>query len=156
MSSAVIVSVRVAATPLQAFEAFTRNIGAWWRPHPLFPLTPAGDGVLAFEPGEGGRLVTTLDDGTVFEIGRISVWQPGERLVTSWRTSRFGPDEATELEVRFEPVGEETRVTVEHRAWDTIPQASAARHGAALMPLQQRLAEHWRASLAGLVAREAG
>src|SRR5215475_6775282 len=63
MTAAVIVSIRVGATPLQAFEAFTAEIGEWWRPNPLFALTPRGDGHLRFEPGEGGRLVTTLANG---------------------------------------------------------------------------------------------
>src|SRR5262249_20232379 len=44
MTAAVIVSIRVSATPLRAFEAFTEEIGEWWRPSPLFALTPRGDG----------------------------------------------------------------------------------------------------------------
>src|SRR5262249_15633853 len=63
MTAAVIVSIRVGATPLRAFEAFTEEIGEWWRPNPLFALTPRGDGHLRFEPGEGGRLVATLANG---------------------------------------------------------------------------------------------
>ena len=51
MTAAVIVSIRVGATPLRAFEAFTQEIGAWWRPNPLFALTPRGDGHLRFEAG---------------------------------------------------------------------------------------------------------
>jgi hypothetical protein len=74
------VSIRVGATPLRAFEAFTEEIGDWWRPNPLFALTPRGDGHLRFEPGEGGRLVATLANGKEFEVGRITVWKPGERL----------------------------------------------------------------------------
>jgi hypothetical protein len=135
MSAAVIVSLRVAATPLRAFEVFTSEIGTWWVPNTLFRLTPDGDGRLRFEPGEGGRLVTTLDDGSEFEIGRISVWQPGERIALSWRQASFAPDQTTHLDVRFEAVGEETRVTVEHRGWDTIPQkAGRASTGAPCSP----------------------
>jgi hypothetical protein len=54
MTAAVIVSTRVDATRSRAFEAFTEEIGEWWRPNPLFVLTPRGDGHLRFEPGEGG------------------------------------------------------------------------------------------------------
>jgi hypothetical protein len=57
---------QVGATPLRAFEVFTEEIGEWWRPHPLFALTPRGDGHLRFEPGEGGRLVATLANGKEF------------------------------------------------------------------------------------------
>jgi hypothetical protein len=61
MAAAVIVSIRVGATPLRAFEAFTEEIGEWWRPNPLFALTPRGDGHLRFEAG--GRRATRRDAG---------------------------------------------------------------------------------------------
>lgn len=150
MTSAVIVSLRVEASPARAFEAFTAEIGAWWQSSPLFMLTPRGDGRLRFESGEGGRLMTDLPTGRSFEIGRISVWEPGERLVLSWRQGTFRPDQTTELEVRFEPVGEQTRITIEHRGWDSIPQEHVARHGFELMLFQRRAAEHWRALLQSL------
>jgi len=153
MSSAVIVSLRVAASPLRAFEAFTQEIGQWWRPNTLFQLTPRGDGALRFEGGEGGRLVTMLPSGKEFEIGRITAWAPGERLAFSWRQASFAADQVTHVEVHFEPVGEETRVTVEHRGWDAIPQGHAARHGFPLGVFQLRLAEHWRDLLGEMSTR---
>ena len=73
MTAAVIVSIRVDATPLRAFEAFTEEIGEWWRPNALFALTPRGDGHLRFEPAEGGRLVATLANGKEFEVGRVNM-----------------------------------------------------------------------------------
>ena len=148
MTAAVIVSIRVDATPLRAFEAFTAEIGEWWRPNSLFALTPRSDGHLRFEPGVGGRLVATLVNGTEFEVGRITVWRPGERLVLTWRQATFAPGQSTELEVRFEALGDVTRVTVEHRGWDGIPRDHVARHGFALMLFQRRQAEHWRVLLA--------
>ncbi len=150
MTAAVIVSIRVDASPLKAFNAFTEEIGEWWRSNPLFLLTPHGDGSLRFEPGEGGRLVTTLVDGEEFEVGRITIWRPGERLALNWRQATFGLDQSTELDVRFEAIGRETRITVEHRGWDAIPQDHAARHGFELMLFQRRQAEHWRVLLASL------
>ena len=152
MTAAVIVSIRVGASPSRAFEVFTEEIGEWWRPSPLFMLTPRGDGRLRFEPGEGGRLVATLANGKEFEVGRITVWRPGERLVLTWRQATFAPDQSTEVEVRFEPIGDETRITVEHRGWDTIPRDHVARHGFELMLFQRRQAEHWRALLVSLSA----
>jgi uncharacterized protein YndB with AHSA1/START domain len=151
--SAVIVSLRVKATPQVAFDVFTQEIGAWWRPSGLFQLTPRGDGELRFEPGEGGRLVTTLPNGETFEIGRITAWAPSERLSFTWRQGTFAPEQITHVDVRFEPVGEETRVTVEHRGWDTIPQAHVARHNFPLAVFQMRQAEHWRVLLAALNER---
>ena len=152
MTASVIVSLRVAASPQRAFQAFTEEIGQWWVPNPLFMLTPRGDGRLRFEPGEGGRLVTTLADGSEFEVGRIGIWQPGERLALTWRQKSFAPGQSTHLDVRFEPMGDETRVTVEHRGWDTIPQEHVARHGFELLLFQRRQVDHWRALLASLNA----
>ena len=152
MTAAVIVSVRVGVSPLRAFEAFTEEIGEWWRSNPLFRLTPLGDGYLRFEPGEGGRLFAIFANGKEFEVGRITVWRPGELLALTWRQATFGPDQSTELHVRFEPVGDETRITVEHRGWDTIPQSHAARHGFELMLFQHQQAKHWRALLSSLNA----
>ncbi|WOF43714.1 SRPBCC domain-containing protein [Sphingopyxis indica] len=146
--AAVIVALRVGATPAAAFAAFTEGIGRWWTSHPLFPLSPKGDGTLRFDPaGPGGRLVTRFDDGEEWEIGRVADWRPGERLSFGWRLPSFAEDQATEVEVRFEAIGDETRVTVEHRGWDNIPQRHAARHGFELMLFQRRLGEHWQALL---------
>jgi uncharacterized protein YndB with AHSA1/START domain len=150
MTAAVIVSIRINAPPMAVFEAFVSDIGQWWVSNPLFMLTPQGDGALRFEPGEAGRLVTTLADGSEFEVGRITVWRPGERLALTWRQASFAPDQSTALDVRFEPAGEGTRVTVEHRGWDTIPRDHAARHGFELMLFQRRCVDHWRALLASL------
>jgi uncharacterized protein YndB with AHSA1/START domain len=150
MTSAVIVSLRIRASPLQVFEAFTEDIGQWWVPNPLFMLTPHGDGCLRFEPGEGGRLVTTSPDGTAFEVGRITIWRPGEQLAVTWRQANFAHGQSTELNVRFEAVGDETRVTVEHRGWDSIPQTQAARHGFDLLVFQRRSVDHWRELLVSL------
>jgi uncharacterized protein YndB with AHSA1/START domain len=143
----VMVALRVRATPDRAFEVFTREIAAWWRPNALFAFTPRDPGQLAFEPGAGGRLIETLANGKVFEIGRIRAWEPPSRLVFGWRQATFTPDQDTEVEVRFEPVGEETRVTVEHIGWDAIPQAHVARHGFPLPVFLTRHAEWWQALL---------
>ena len=153
MSAAVIVALRVAVSPDVAFTAFTRDIGRWWTSHPLFPLSPRGDGMLRFDPeGPGGRLVTRFGHGEEWEIGAVRHWLPGERLTFGWRLPSFAPDQATEVDIRFEAVGAETRVTVEHRGWDAIPQSHAARHGFELMLFQRRLGEHWRGLLKAMAA----
>lgn len=144
--SAVLVALRVPASPEDAFDAFTDEIGQWWQPGALFQLTPRGDGTLSFENRE--RLITTLASGKVFEIGRVTAWQRGQRLAFTWRQASFAPDQITTVEVAFEAAGSETRVTVTHRGWDTIPQDHVARHGFPLQATQMHLANLWRASLA--------
>ena len=150
MTSKVFVALRVKATPERAFAAFTGEIGAWWKPNMLFQTTPRAPGVLAFEGGEGGRLVETLANGKVFEIGKVLAWEPPNRLVFSWRQANFPLELKTEVEVRFVAVGEETRVSVEHRGYDQVPAESAARHRFPDQLLLMRLAEYWQAQLGSL------
>jgi len=145
--SRVLVALRVKATPERAFDAFVGEIGAWWRTNPLFTFTPRDPGVLAFEPGEGGRLTTTLPSGKVFEIGKIRAWEPPRRLVFGWRQATFAADQDTEVEVRFDSVGDETRVTVEHTGWDSVPAAHVARHGFANALFLTRHGEWWQSLL---------
>jgi uncharacterized protein YndB with AHSA1/START domain len=147
MNSQVYVALRVPANPARTFAAFTEEIALWWQPSRLFQLTPQGDGRLAFEPGVDGRLLTTLPNGEEFEIGRILIWEPGKRLVFTWRPLSFTPEQSTEVEVCFEDVGDETRISIEHRAWDTIPQKHVARHGFPEHVTLQRVADWWRGSL---------
>lgn len=155
MTSKVFVALRVKVPPERAFAAFVDEIGAWWRPNDLFQITPRAPGLLAFEPGEGGRLTETLADGKVFEIGRITAWDPPARLVFTWRQANFPPDLRTEVEVRFEGLGDETRVSVEHRGFDQVPADSAARHGFPDQALLMRLAEWWQVLLGAYRDRSA-
>ncbi len=152
MASRVLVALRVRASPERAFAAFTQEIERWWRPNGLFPTHPDGTGRLAFEPGEGGRLTERLATGGAFEIGRITTWDPPRRIVFGWRQHGFAPDQRTEVRVRFDPAGAETRITVEHLGWDAIPREHASRHGFPLHAFQARLAEWWRELLGELDA----
>lgn len=163
--SRVLVALRVPATPARAFAAFTEEIGAWWRPNGLFQFTDDRDGTLSFEPGPGGRLVETYPDGGEFVVGWVRAWEPPHRLVVSWRHASFAADQETELHVRFDAVGgeagdaagdstrPETRVTVEHYGWDSIPAEHAARHGFPLPAFQLRFAEWWRSLLDAMCTR---
>ncbi len=157
MTSRVVVSLRVAVTPARAFAAFTGEIGDWWADSEAFRFTPRSPGRLSFEPpgadGQGGRLIETLTSGKVFEVGQVRLWAPGERLVLSWRQAAFGPDHMTEVDIRFEPVdaaGAETRITVEHRGWDSVPQNHVARHGFPLQRFLEFQGDQWKAGLARL------
>ncbi len=150
MTSRIIVSLRVRASPERAFGVFTDDVGLWWRPNALFRFTPRSPGVVSFEGGPGGRFIETLPNGQVFEIGRITAWQPPRRLAFGWRQATFAPDQHTEVEVRFEPMGDETRVTVEHRGWDSVPAEHVARHGFADALFLRRHGEWWQALLGAL------
>ena len=153
MTSKVYVAMRVKATPERAFAAFVEEIGVWWRPSIMFQTMPRPVR-LSFEApgpdGAGGRLIETRAGDKVFEIGKIRVWEPPSRLVFSWRQANFPPDLLTEVEVGFEAVGEETRVSIEHRGFDQMPKESAARHRFPDEVLLMRLADFWRSQIAAV------
>jgi len=130
MSNAkIMVSIRLKVPPAAAFDLFTNRVDDWWRRGPKYRMGPGGR--LRFEPGEGGRLVEIYDEaaGDLFEIGRMLVWRPGERLVFEWRQPNFTPDQVTEVDIGFTQVAEGTRLTLEHRGWDALPADHPARHG---------------------------
>jgi uncharacterized protein YndB with AHSA1/START domain len=126
------VSVSVAVEPAVAFEVFTQEIDVWWRRGLRYRIAGRRPGSLSFEPGAGGRLFESFEtpSGTqVYEVGRVTVWQPPSRLVFTWRTGNFSAEERTEVEVRFEGTHTGTRVTVQHRGWSAIRPDHPARHG---------------------------
>ena len=107
-NDAVTVTTVVRVDPAAAFHIFTEEIDAWWKRGPGYR---SADGAMRFESGrllEGGE-----------PIGRVLAWEPGARLLLEWSTWSFRPGERTEVEVRFEAVGDGTRVTVEHRGWES-------------------------------------
>jgi uncharacterized protein YndB with AHSA1/START domain len=155
MTSSILVALRIKAPPQHVFDVFTRDIALWWKPNGLFQFTPRSPGTLAFEERLGGRLTETLPNGKVFEIGRITAWSPPAHLAFTWRQATFAEDQMTHVDVRFEPAGEETRVTVKHRGWDTVPADHVAKHHFPETIFLQRHAEWWRDLLASLGTRSA-
>ena len=118
--------------PSEAFVLFTDEVDSWWRRGPRFrPAVDGREGELRFEAGEGGRLLEVYDhSGTAdFELGRVLVWEPGKRLVFHMGGRDFGPDEWTEVDVRFERIETGTRVTVEHTGFDELGQDHGVWHG---------------------------
>ena len=84
-----LVALRVGAPPARTFDAFTGEIGEWWRPNRLFQFTDRAGGRLAFEPEPPERLVEIGADGERFEIGAVREWDPPHRLVFGWRQASF-------------------------------------------------------------------
>ena len=124
------VSILVAVDPGRAFAAFTGQIDLWWLRGPKHRFrAPYHDGMLRFEPGAGGALTEHYPDGTAFTVGRILDWRPGELLRLTWRLPSFTADQHTEVCVRFVSEGNQTRVSVEHRGFASLPSDHPARHG---------------------------
>lgn len=109
-------SIHVDAPPQRAFDVFTAGIGRWWpKSH---KIGPADLDRPIIEPREGGRWYELDVDGTECEVGKVAVWEPPSRLVLIWQLTpefKYDPDLITEVEVRFTPEGNGTRVDLEHR-----------------------------------------
>jgi uncharacterized protein YndB with AHSA1/START domain len=117
----VTVSTLVTAEPDEAFAIFTTEVDAWWRRSGRHREEAAGS-VVRFERE---RLVEVSPSGAT-ELGRVLAWEPGRRLALEWLGPRLGPGDRTVVEVRFEPVADGTRVTLEHRGWTDLEPGSAA------------------------------
>ena len=114
MSDSVTVTVVVRADPQSAFRMFTEEIDAWWKRGPLYRLQ---GGCMRFDAKH------LLEGDSV--IGRVLAWEPGRRLRLEILQWHLGGDPPGEVEVRFEAVGDGTRVTVEHRGWAPRPVGAA-------------------------------
>jgi len=125
-SEIVTASVDVSLDPATAFEVFTEEIGRWWRPGPQNWNNRFRAVGIRIEPGVGGRWLEVHDDPEgVFECGRITVWEPPSRFVFLYQDVGHDID-GTEVEVRFEALAGRTRVTIEHRGWQVVPDDIAA------------------------------
>jgi len=118
-------TITVAAPQQRAFEVFTAEFGTWWPKDYSIGESEMADFIMELKAG--GRWYEVGRDGTECEAGRVTAFEPPERVVLAWHLDgnfQFDadPDHASELEVRFIPEGEATRIELEHRGFD--------RHGA--------------------------
>jgi uncharacterized protein YndB with AHSA1/START domain len=116
VSEAVRKSVTVDCSVEQAFRVFTSEAMSWW---PVARHSIAGEGVeaIVFEEREGGELYEVSSSGVKSHWATVLTWEPPERLVLAWNVLERDAV-ATEVEVRFLPEGDGTRVELEHRGWE--------------------------------------
>jgi uncharacterized protein YndB with AHSA1/START domain len=114
-------SIRVNAAPAHAFEVFTSGLGRWWPRDKGIGKLPMKTAVM--ETRLGGRWYELSEDGSETPVGKIIVWDPPRRFVMTWDiNSQWKPDTAvsSEVEVRFIPDGNATRVELEHRKFEQM------------------------------------
>ena len=116
-------TVLVDFAPAEAFELFTTRVSSWW---PTETHSYGGDKVtdVVFEPFVGGSFYEVTEEGKA-PWGRITAWEPPDRLVLEWLLVKCGDGGLTEVEVRFSPEGPGTRVELEHRGWERAPDPAA-------------------------------
>ncbi|MGH3111710.1 MAG: SRPBCC domain-containing protein [Gaiellaceae bacterium] len=109
----------------EAFRVFTADARSWW---PVASHSIAGEEVeeIVFEGEEGGRVLEVATSGETAHWATVIAWDPPACLVLAWNV--LGREAAsTEVEIRFTPDGEGTRVELEHRGWEAIAEAAEKR-----------------------------
>jgi uncharacterized protein YndB with AHSA1/START domain len=111
-------SVTVAAPLDRAFRVFTEEIHTWW-PLRTHAVDTERSDMVVLEGYEGGRLFERTPDGDEHVWGSVSAWDPPNRVGYSWHPGR-DEETAQEVEVTFTPVGDGTRVDVQHWGWERL------------------------------------
>lgn len=111
-------TVLVNAPPDRAFRVFTDGIDTWWPREHHIGKAPLKKVVI--EGKAGGRCYNEQTDGTDSDWGAVLVWDPPRRLVLAWKINASWEYEndlakSSEVEVRFTPEKDGTRVDLEHR-----------------------------------------
>ena len=119
----VVKSVHVGCGAERAFEVFTREIGSWW-PLDQLALHPGEVREVIFEEREGGEVYETSNAGERSHWATVLAWEPPTSFTIAWKVD---PDAVapTEVEVRFTPDGDGTRVVLEHRHWERLGAVAA-------------------------------
>jgi uncharacterized protein YndB with AHSA1/START domain len=110
--------VDVSCPAIDAFRIFIEDIDSWW---PLSTHSIGQETAVSclFEGREGGRIYETQADGSFHLWGTVTTWEPPARVVFSWHPGRDAIT-AQEVELRFVPLDNGTRVELEHRHWETL------------------------------------
>ena len=111
-------SVTVPLGPSAAFDLFIHRLPEWW-PLKARSVSLAQAASCHVEATVGGRLYERALDGSEHAWGRFTVLEAGARAVFTWHPG-VPEAAATEVEVTFTPVGDGTRVDVEHRHWERL------------------------------------
>ncbi len=104
----------------EAFRVFTTDAISWW---PLDSHSINGDKVtkIVFEEREGGEIYELTADGTKSHWASVLEFEPPNRIVLAWNILERDSS-PTEVEVRFTPEGDTTRVDLEHRGWEAVTE----------------------------------
>jgi uncharacterized protein YndB with AHSA1/START domain len=122
-------SIRVDVAPARAFEIFTSGMNRWWlKTHTINPTKSPIKNIVV-EPRAGGRWFERGEDGSECNWGKVLAWEPPTRLLLAWQINgrwQFDPALITEVDIRFTPDGNGTRVELEHRKLEALGDQAEA------------------------------
>jgi len=122
-------SIRVDVAPARAFEIFTSGMNRWWlKTHTINPTKSPIKNIVV-EPRAGGRWFERGEDGSECNWGKVLAWEPPTRLLLAWQINgrwQFDPALITEVDIRFTPDGNGTRVELEHRKLEVLGDQAEA------------------------------
>ena len=121
-------TVTVDCTVEEAFRVFTADATSWW---PVATHSINGRDVreVVFEGREGGEVYELTADGGKGHWATVLRWEPPSRLVLAWNILER-EKVPTEVEVRFLPEGDGTRLELEHRGWEAVSEDAADKRSA--------------------------
>jgi uncharacterized protein YndB with AHSA1/START domain len=117
----IVKSVVLRCDPQRAFSLFTEQAGLWWPIERRHTEDPASE--IRLE--SFGRFFERAKDGTEVELGFVRTYEPASRLILDWYPGT-GADDPTQVEITFEAVGPNTRVTIRHGPGAGGPERFAA------------------------------
>ena len=117
-------SVVVNCSPEVAFHVFTECKTDWW-PYETHAASGEKPAEVIYEPRVGGRVFDRLVDGRENQWGTVLAWEPPHRLVLAWEVSPSVI--GTEVEIRFLPEEDGTRVELEHGGWEHVAAEAPAK-----------------------------
>jgi len=100
--------------PDAAFRLFCEDIGEWW------PRGFAEGSKLVLAGRVGGRLFERRTDGTEYEIGRVTAYEPPSVVAFTWKAPSWS--RSTQVEIRLKQERNGTRLELEHGGWETDPK----------------------------------
>jgi Activator of Hsp90 ATPase homolog 1-like protein len=109
-----------------AFATYTGRIGEWWDPRYTASAETFQD--VRIEPRVGGRVFATHIDMGEHDWGRVTVWEPGRRLVHTFSLAQ-DPQHPSEVAVEFVRVSTGCAVRFAHGGWTEANAAARKKFG---------------------------
>ena len=109
-------SIWLGRPPEFSFRVFCEDISNWW------PRGFVDGSKLFLDCRVGGRFFERRPGGDEYEIGRVTAYKPPSIVAFTWRAPSW--NRATQVEIRFSPERDGTRVELEHSGWEQDPQVT--------------------------------